>query len=153
DQAWAKLSLAFAALGARMPTENVSSAAMTTAHVTRSRVRRILSRSAAAEAHTELLCELHYQNARLGLEYGRPARLIQSSLESVELSERGGSEAMRARAHAFNALVMTALGRREAGSREVSKARDMAARHGDAATIAFCAELQGIAACWAGDLD
>jgi signal transduction histidine kinase len=154
EKAWEKLGGAFAALGKRMPVEDIGSAAVTSAHLARGRVGRLLQRRSSSTPDTvDLLCQLHYQNARLGLEYAKPARLIQSSLECVELGERGGSPGMRARSRAFYALVVTALGRREAGAREIAQAKQIAAAHGDAATMAFCSELHATTNTWAGELD
>jgi signal transduction histidine kinase len=154
EKSWDTLGRAFATLGKRMPVEDVVSAATTSAHLARWRVGRLLHRrNSAAKDQVDLLCQLHYQNARLGLEYAKPARIIQSSLESLELSERGGSPGARARARAFYGLVSTGIGRREAGGREIAEAKEIAARQGDNATMAFCSELHAVAATWAGDLD
>ncbi len=154
ERAWEMLGRAFAELGKRMPIEDIMSAASTSAHLARWRMGRLLHRpSTAPREDVDLLCQLHYQNARLGLEYVKPARIIQSSLESVELSEHGGSHGARARARAFYGLVLTALGRNDAAAREMANAKQIAARHGDAATMAFCSELHAVATTWAGDLD
>jgi eukaryotic-like serine/threonine-protein kinase len=154
EKAWSMLDRAFHTLGARMPIEDAASAASTSAHVARARLGRLFARPRRRDQReTDLLCELHYQNARLGLEYNKPARLVQSSLEARELSERGGSEAMKARASAFYALVMIALGRRVAGREEGARAKAAAEAVGDAPTIAFCVQLQAVSASFAGDID
>jgi signal transduction histidine kinase len=154
DRAWERLGAAFAVLGARMPVEDVGSAASTSAHVVRARVGRLLDRpSRRTQGEIDLLCQLHYQNARLGLEYAKPARLMQSALESLELGERGGSASIRARTRAYYALVLTAFGRRDAGAREVASAIALATRAGDPAALAFCVQIQFVAAGWAGDID
>jgi signal transduction histidine kinase/CheY-like chemotaxis protein len=153
EQAWATLARAFGALGAHMPVEDVASAATTCVHIARSTLGRVIDRGPSPErVNMDVLCELHYQNARLGLEYGKPARLIQSSVEALELSQEGSAR-MHARARAYYGFVLTVLGRRDAGAREIKRAAEIAARQGDAATIAFCAQLHAIAASWAGDLD
>lgn len=153
DRAWAKLEEAFAALGARMPVEDVASAAATSVRMARRTLDRYVTRRGAPKPDTELLAMLHYQNARLGIEYGKPARVVQSSLAGLEISERGSSAVARARAHAVHAVVLTIIGRREASVRQLGRARELASRAADPAALAFCVQLQGLAAAWAGELD
>jgi signal transduction histidine kinase/CheY-like chemotaxis protein/tetratricopeptide (TPR) repeat protein len=151
ERAWQKLSEAFAALGGRLPSEKVSAVVRTSVQLARSVGGRYLHRPDRGDV--DLLCELHYQNARLGMEYGKPARVIQSALQARVLSERSASPATRARARAAYAFVITALGRTEAGGRELEAAKKIAAAHDDAAATAFCVGLQATASCWAGDFD
>jgi signal transduction histidine kinase/tetratricopeptide (TPR) repeat protein/predicted Ser/Thr protein kinase len=153
EQAWAILDRAFGALGAHMPVENLASAATTFAHLARSTLCRFIDQAPGpGRAHTDVLCALHYQNARLGLEYGKPARLIQSGVEAFELSKEGSAR-VHARARAYYGFVRIVLGRREAGAHEIEQAKAIAARQGDAATIAFCTQIHAVAAAWAGDID
>ncbi len=173
ERAWATLDRAFSVLDARMPVESLSSVATATAQLARAKLGALFEKRVSngdddgAEPHVsrslvvphsssariEVLCELHYQNARLGLEYGKPVRLIESSLESLALSRQGGSARARARALALYGFVLTALRRRDAGGRALATAKEIATRRADAVTVAFCAQVQSVGACWAGDLD
>lgn len=154
DRAWEMLDLAFKAIGARMPVEDVRSAITTSARIARWSVGKVLERTTGLmDDEIDLVCALHYQNARLGLQYGKVARVLQSSLESVALSARGGSPSTRARSEVFHALVMTALGRRDLARRSLESAQEIAARHGDAVTVAFCVQTSAVVASWGGDLD
>lgn len=83
EEAWRALERAFAELGEAMPVERPGSVGRTTLGWVESRLRAPPApRTGAARERIELLCELHYQNARLGLENGRPLRLLQSTLRA-----------------------------------------------------------------------
>jgi signal transduction histidine kinase/CheY-like chemotaxis protein len=157
ERAWATLERAFAEVGARMPTEKVASVAQTLGHLARAEIEKRASHGAFvdgdARATTELVCDLHYQNARLGLEYGKPFRLVQSTLEALKLSERLGPTRARARARALYGFVLAALGRASAGSDEITGAQRMASELSDPITRAFCVQAQAMAACFAGELN
>ncbi len=157
ERAWASLDRAFAALGARMPLGSPTSAARTLAYLARSEGRKVATRRALLEGvprlECELLCDLHYQNARLGLEHGKPFRLLQSTVEALSASERLGPCRTQARARAVYGFVLSALGRRIAGQRELESARTMAREHADPITYAFCVQVESMAASWSGDMD
>jgi signal transduction histidine kinase/tetratricopeptide (TPR) repeat protein len=156
-RAWTTLDRAFATIGARMPVENTASVMETLGHLARAEVYKRGSHGAPVggdeRARVELLCDLHYQNARLGLEYGKPFRLVQSTLEALKLSERLGPAPAQARARASYGVVLTALGRRRAGMREIANAQRMASELSDPTTYAFCVQMQALAACFGGDFD
>ncbi len=157
ERAWITLERAFATVGARMPVESSASVVETLSHLASAQVRRLAPNRASvtgdARARIELLCDLHYQNARLGLEYGRAFRLVQSTLEALKLSERLGPAPAQARARASYGVVLSALGRRGAGVREIANAQRMASQLADPTTYAFCVQMQALAACFGGDLD
>ena len=52
----------------------------TSVHLLRYRVHGLFARSRPLREGLNVLSALHYQNARLGHEYGKPARLIQSAI-------------------------------------------------------------------------
>ena len=92
-------------MGSRMPVETARSAFDTVTRVAKEKLRalgRSATRSAKFEpADIELLCDLHYQNTRLGVEYQKPFRFMQSALQAYELSARLGRES-RARARSLS---------------------------------------------------
>lgn len=149
------LERAFLALGVRMPVGTVGSAARTAIAVAGAKARRFVERSARklARDEIELLSGLHYQNARLGLEYGEPLRLVQSSAEAVELSKQGASARATARARAIHGFVLKALRLRDASAREFASAEAIATEQYDPVTTVFCLQLRSSAALFAGELD
>jgi eukaryotic-like serine/threonine-protein kinase len=149
------LERAFLALGVRMPVGSVGSAARTAVSVATAKARRFIERSSSTLDHdeTELLSGLHYQNARLGLEYGEPLRLVQSSAEALELSKRGVSARATARARAIHGFVLMSMRLRDAGTRQFARAEAMAAEQHDPVTTVFCLQLRSSAALYAGELD
>jgi signal transduction histidine kinase/CheY-like chemotaxis protein/predicted Ser/Thr protein kinase len=148
------LERAFLTLGVRMPVGTVGSAARTALSVAGAKARRYVERSGTLEhAEIELLSGLHYQNARLGLEYGEPLRLMQSSAEALELSKLGASPRATARARAIHGFVLMAMRLHDAGVREFSKAEAIAAEQQDPVTTVFCVQLRSSAALYAGSLD
>ncbi|MCZ7682704.1 MAG: AAA family ATPase [Sandaracinaceae bacterium] len=122
----------------------------------RSRLRAAPALGAgAARERIELLCELHYQNARLGLENGRPLRLLQSTLRARALSLQLGSgpSATSARVEAQQGVVACVLGRTESAFEHLARARAAAAEVGNPPARAYCTQLTALAACFAGDFD
>jgi signal transduction histidine kinase/CheY-like chemotaxis protein/predicted Ser/Thr protein kinase len=158
DRAWPTLERAFAALGCRMPQEEARSGATTLAQWGRASLPSSLTAAGARLApqereRLEILCDLHYQNARLGIEYGKPLRLVQSTLQVLDVAGRLGRSRGLARGQAMYGFVLTVLGRRERGRRYLERGRAMAQALEDPVTTAYCTQLQSTAACWAGDLD
>ena len=155
-RAWTALARAFDAIGARMPVETARSAANMLGQLTRAGILKLSRRGSVggqARAEIELLCDLHYQNARLGMEYGKPLRFVQSTLEALKLSEALGPSRAQARARASYGVVLTALGRRAAGAREVEGAQRMASELADPITLAFCVQMRALSACFGGEFD
>lgn len=155
EEAWTMLERAFVALGATMPRETIRSATQTTAAAGRWKIRQWLGRTATrprTPSEIDLLCELHYQNARLGLEYGKVARLLQSCFAALELCDDGASRT-RARVHAMHGFILTVLRQRGAGAKEIALAKEIASVSADQATFAFCIQIETVMACWAGELD
>jgi len=130
------LERAFLALGVRMPVGTVDRAAR-----------------APGRNEIELLSGLHYQNARLGLEYGEPLRLVQSSAEALELSKQGASARATARARAINGFVLKGMRLHDASAREFARAEAIAAEQHDPVTTVFCLQLRSSALLYAGELD
>lgn len=149
------LERAFLALGVRMPVGTVGSAARTALAVAGAKARRFVDRAGRAPGREEieLLSGLHYQNARLGLEYGEPLRLVQSSAEALELSKQGASARATARARAINGFVLKGMRLHDASSREFTRAEAIAAEQHDPVTTVFCLQLRSSALLYAGELD
>lgn len=149
ERAWDALDRAFTSIGARMPVESVGSAAKTTLALVRARV----ARRAGSRERAEILCALHYQNARLGLEYGKPFRLLQSSIESNELAKTLDEGRVQLRSAALHGFVVAALKMRRQGASEIAEAKARSEKLGDYATTAFCVQIQSVAACFSDDLE
>jgi signal transduction histidine kinase len=156
-QAWAALGDAFAAVGVPMPVDGPTSLTRTLAHFARAQLVAARPRAgppgADARAAAEILCDLHYQNARLALEQGKPLRMLQSAFEGLTASDTLGHSRAEARARAIYGLVLTTLGRRALGERELSRAQRTAASLGDPVTATFCLQLESLTACFAGEFD
>src|SRR5262249_17441829 len=107
----------------------------------------------AERAEVELLCDLHYQNARLGLEYAKPFRLVQSALQALEIGVANGPGPAQARARAMHGFVLQVLGAKTRGERDRRDASAVAGGAGHSGTSAFCARLLWYAAGFSGDFD
>lgn len=160
ERAWTTLERAFELIGARLPREDVASAAITARHVL-ARGARVVTGPVLARrrvdhhdrATTALLCDLHYQNARLALEHGKPMRLLESALQAMDLGERAGAARAHAGARAMMGVVLTAIGRGEAGAASVARAAALARAAHDPVTEAFCAQIRSVIALWGGDFE
>jgi len=157
DHAWNALERAFAETGARMPAESATSAAQVVGALAKGKLRSLARRLHSPAGHEreaiELLCSLHYQNARLGLEYGKVARPVQSTFGALAASDPLGPSRARARALAWYGFVLSAFGRRATGTTELANAQTMAAELGDPETVAFCIQISAVSAFWAGEFD
>jgi len=158
DRAWAALSLAFSGLGATMPVESALSAGVTLRNAAAGGLRRLVLRRAPLTkthlpAETELLCDLHLQNARLGGEYGKPFRMVQSALEAKRLTDAMGPSRPRAKALALHGFVISVLGRKGAGAEALESATRMANDLEDPLTIGFVMGFSAATAAWAGKFD
>jgi eukaryotic-like serine/threonine-protein kinase len=149
DEAWTALGKAFSELSERLPAENLPSVLSTSRRYLRLRP----ADRARHSAEVELLNQLHYQNARLGNEYAKPARLIQSTLSGLELSRKSSSLRAQARAYALYAFLLSALGLPHKAKLALAVADQTAARSNDPATRAFCAQIGFMTAIWGGRLD
>jgi signal transduction histidine kinase/predicted Ser/Thr protein kinase len=155
EQAWAAVSQAFETLGERVPTEKTAAMVRTAGRLALSTAQRRFAGAldAKARARLELLCALHYQNARLGVEYERPLRTLQSAIETLAIGERLGPSAHLAMAHAQYAIFMTVLGRRGAGRRHLEQARAMVELVGDPVAHSVAVQLDSMGSMWSGDMD
>jgi signal transduction histidine kinase/tetratricopeptide (TPR) repeat protein len=153
DCAWASLEKAFHAIGVTMPVEGVGPMVRVVGRLLAADVgRRAMGPSeltSRARAERELLCDLHYQNARLGLEYSRRQRMVASAVEALRIGETLGPSRSHARSRVFFGFVLTALGLREQGAKELAKAERMAREVGDPVTLARCTQSRAIAASFA----
>lgn len=151
ELAWSTLERAFGAVGSTMPTERVWTVVQTLGTVVR---RGLASRGVRQKARpaeeAALLCELHYQGARLAIECDLPMRPAQSILQALELSAQLPPSAVKVRARAMGGFLQTGLGRADAGRRDLANAQSMAAEVGDPSMTAFCIQLRAVAACYAG---
>ena len=156
ESAWSSLSRAFAVLHTSMPIDTATSAAKTVRQLAVTQLARVRASGKPSPddaRRVDLLCALHYQNARLGMEYGKPFRLVQSALQARRLSAPLGASRAQARAGAIYGVVLTALGRHASGARELESAKAMASRLMDPVTATFCLQLQAMGAGWAGSFD
>ncbi|MBS2018706.1 MAG: response regulator [Deltaproteobacteria bacterium] len=156
EESWSALHKAFEELGTKLPSDGPVSAARTLESLGRIELekrwrRRDLTPEAVRRA--EVLCDLHYQSARLSFDYNRPLRLILSALEARRLSSALGPSRASARAGALFGFLVASLGRREAGIREIEEAKRMASELRDPATAAFCVQLEGVVEGVTGDFD
>lgn len=153
EKAWEALDRAFETLGERLPVENLASALTTTFELARPHVGRLKKPALTtprSEREVDLLCALHLQNIRLAVEYGKVGRAIQSSLISHTLSMQTHSPATRARAQVVHGFVLTAVGRREAGLKEVEEAVALAKGLDDATAATYCSQMRAMALGWSG---
>ncbi|HVY47722.1 MAG TPA: AAA family ATPase, partial [Minicystis sp.] len=154
--AWEALDRAFTAAGARMPTEAPGAMATTLTELAWSELRRVRPGADPRSLDPEmraLLCELHYQNARLGAEYGKPLRFLQSCLEALDLSRALGPSLGAVRAHAFYGLLLTMIGAPERGARRLDFALELASTIQQPSVMAYCEQIRGVTAAWAGEFD
>jgi signal transduction histidine kinase len=155
EEAWRALEGAFAELDARLPSESAASVPALLRSLATNNVGMVIRRSSRSEAtrtKQELLSELHYQNARMGMEYGKPARVLQSALAALAYSAALGPSSVRARALASYGC-MAGLVAKKAGAAALRDAQSMASRLGDQATVAFCIQMRSMAATLSGDLE
>jgi signal transduction histidine kinase/tetratricopeptide (TPR) repeat protein/type II secretory pathway predicted ATPase ExeA len=152
ERAWRDLAAAFSTLGDRMPVADAPSAARTTSALARSGILALLGREKTWPSQIDLLCDLHYQNARLCLETGKPIAGMQSVLRLMELGNGSQSPRTRARARAFSAFMATALRRSASGERRLAEAMEIASS-GEPATTAFCVQLRAVTLCWGDQLE
>ncbi len=157
DRAWAALDAAFQALGAELPREGLRSAKVTLRMLRSARRSPQPGGSPATppqgSRQTELLCELLYQNARLGLEHGKPYRLIASALLARRLSAELGESKTAARSRTLYGFMLTGIGLRRKGAAELEAAERLASRIGDPVVIARCTQARALAAVFEGRID
>ena len=151
EQAWSALGRAFEEVGQPMPTERPRTVAKALAAAARSKV--LPARRAGDVERLALLCELHYQNGRLGVEYAKPARTLQSALAILDIGRKLPPSGTLARAHAMYGVFMGILGRVSSARRHMEVARAMATRLGDPAALGIVAQLAHVQASFAGDIE
>jgi eukaryotic-like serine/threonine-protein kinase len=151
-EAWRFLEQAFTALGADVPGGSAPSMLRTA--VTWARARAGPTREPVADRaehrRLQILCDLHYQNARLAIEYGNTRRFLQSTFAVVDLASRMGPSAALAKAYAMYGFAMTAMGRTAAGLEYLERGGRMAERVADPVVFAYCLQLQSVAHYWLG---
>ncbi len=151
ERAWTSLRRAFEALGTRMPVESVATvgeAALAAARLSVGKfARRRLPRPAKEIA---LLCDLHYQNFRLGFECGHVVRALQSIVQARELSLHLGPSTEQSRSRSMFGIMLSATAGPAAASGEFDVAQEMANAIGDPAMTAFSVQHRALGACFAG---
>jgi eukaryotic-like serine/threonine-protein kinase len=153
DEAWRLLERAFTALGAEVPRGSAPAMFRTAAAWARVRARPMRAPVANRVEHRRLqiLCDLHYQNARLAIEYGHTRRFLQSTFAVVDLAARMGPSAALAKAYAMYGFAMTVMGRRRLGLRYLQRGERMADQIGDPTVFVYCLQLQSVARYWMGE--
>jgi signal transduction histidine kinase/CheY-like chemotaxis protein/predicted Ser/Thr protein kinase len=150
--AWDTLARAFQTVGARLPTERVGSIAGTLVDSGRLAVGRPGRpvRAAAERRRLEMLCDLHYQTARLATETDKPLRVVQSSVSMLRTAQRLGPSRQLVRAESGYGAFITVLGRKGAGWKHVERAEAGAQRLADPALIAHTLQHAILMRYWAG---
>jgi predicted Ser/Thr protein kinase len=150
EQASGTLARAFGALGSRMPDERPRSAVSGVVELLRGALPLLTSRRAE---ELEALCELHWLNVRLGIEHGRPIRIIESGLLMRQMAMKLGTEGSTARGEALYGLLLTMFGARKAGRAHLHSGRSLAKRSGSAIVDAFAIEMERVATIENGEFD
>jgi signal transduction histidine kinase len=156
-RAWAALSRAFASMGVVMPSEDATTVALTLRDVVASewKKRRLGNRmlDGAARVQTEILCDLHVQNARLGYEYGKPLRATESAIAGMRLGKLLGKSRAQARSLTVYGFVLTSLGFHRAGARTLASAERMASELHDPVIVTRCMQTRAVSAAFAGRIE
>ena len=108
DQAWASLERAFAELGVVMPTE------ATPAHEKGG--ARIVPAMPPGREVLDVLYDLYQHHARLGHEWGKPSRMMQSAMAVLALASGSRLGHAGPSAHATYGAVLTLSARRRGGA-------------------------------------
>jgi eukaryotic-like serine/threonine-protein kinase len=153
-KAWASLQRAFGLLDQSMPTERPQAVARTMVGSARARIGAWFVPAGRRDSpRLNLLCALHYQNARLGVEYDKPFRILQSALAILSIGERLEPSSTMALAQGMYGMFMTVLGRRKAGARFIAKAEENAKALNDPACMARTLQFSCMVECFGGGMD
>ncbi len=152
ERAWKALDDAFVLAGAQLPREHIRSFATTLADGGRLALGASGRRAETEDERRriELLCELHYQNARLGVEGEKPLRLIQSSVSMLRCAEQLGPSSQLVRASAGFGAFSAVLGRHKAGRRHIARALEGARALADPVLIADAIKHAILLEYWTG---
>lgn len=151
-RAWQLLDQAFSELGDSMPTESPVKLASALLDTLQSALQRAGTRHPESARRQELLCQLHHQNARLGIEYNKPLRVLMSARALHSLAQRMAPLPSIARTRAIEGVLMTALGRRRAGAAALAEATAMAARLDNPSTVADICQAEFVAKVFSSEL-
>jgi signal transduction histidine kinase/CheY-like chemotaxis protein len=153
DAAWSALVSAFSELAVAPPDDAPRALANVLGASLAARFATPPQPSPAPEerARLEILCELHYQAARLSFECGKPARAVAATLASLTSGARLGASPVVAKSFATAEVIAVAVLGQEVGYLE--KARAMAEALADPGTTAAVAQHTMMCACFRGDLD
>lgn len=155
DRAWGALERAFETMDSKMPIESPASAVRVLAHFARA-----TAENRAAWLSTErdagdvaLLRDLHLQNVRLGVEYGKPFRIVLSALEARALSLPADRSSVQARSLAWYGFVLSLLGQRKQGAARFEEAKQMSQDISDPVSHGFVVQLRAMTEGWGGSFD
>lgn len=153
EQAWEAFNSAFETLGARPPSGGLWALLIAVGWWLRWVVgpRRPL-RDQAERRRLEVLGELYYQVARLALNDGKPARLIEVALRGLVPAERLGPSSVLCNAYLLYSFVLTALGARSKSRSYLDRAERIARATDDPSTYAHMLQVHAVVLAWAGDV-
>ncbi len=148
------LRRAFEALGDEMPDGGARTIARSVGATVRNATRGTFHRVIGHQRERiELLCELHYINARVAIELSDPKRLIQSAIEALGLAQRLGDSRAHARARALYAAVLAVIGTAGPAERQMAEAEAMSSALADPVTTTLVLQLRGVMASYRGAFD
>jgi len=151
-RAWQILDAAFSELGDSMPTESpvkLATALFETLQNALNRGDRGREEQQQRRKR-ELLCQLHHQNARLGIEYNKPLRVLVSARSLQTLAHRMAPSSSVARTRAIYGALMTVVGRQRAGAAALAEAMAMAKQLQQPSTVADVCQADFVAKVWGG---
>lgn len=150
---WSTLERAFAELGDVMPTESPVALAGTLFDTLQQWIQRGdgSETNEARRRRQRLLCDLHHQNARLGLVYDRPLRVLASTRALLSIGRTLGPSPTIAKSRAIYGMFMVVLKRQRAGVQAIAEARDMALQLQHSGSLADVSQAEFVATSWTGD--
>lgn len=152
-KAWQLLDEAFSELGDSLPTESPLKLASALLETIQSAFSKGTPAGVGPSRRQELLCQLHHQNARLGIEYNKPLRVLMSARALHSLAQHMPPSPSIARTRASYGALMTVIGRRRAGATALVEASAMAARLGNPSTIADVCQAEFVAKTFSGEFN
>ncbi len=112
-----------------------------------------LESNPARRHRSELLCQLHHQNIRLGIEYERAGRALHSALRGLLEVDRVGAAGAAARNVALFGAFQLQMGRPRASARCFQRAERIASDAEDTSACAYVVQVRHVVRCFQGRFD